>query len=128
MKENLSERFKREIKKNGLTFSKVAEHCNVSKNTAVSWGKGAKIPASALAALMPYGFDVYYILAGRTQDEDQPIMLSPEKVDLVDTYDALSDGGRKRIRKEIDALLNYEIDNGIARYHCRKKPATPPAK
>lgn len=54
------------MKRLRLTFAQVAEIAGVSKNSAVSWGKGSKIPAEALAALVEAGtgFDYQYVITG----------------------------------------------------------------
>lgn len=111
-----------------MTFARVAEICGVSKNTAVSWGQGAKIPAEALAALMREGLDVFYILVGRGQDAPQPVILDPDEVELVHDYRACDLAGRTALRQTATALAASAAAGGTSPTIRRPTPPPDPTK
>lgn len=119
----LFERFAEERKnKLKLSQAEAAKKCGVSREMVGKYERGAAVPGGeVLAAFAEAGADIYYILVGKRQDEDQPEMLNPVEIALLDDYRALSDEGRERVRHETGALLKYEIQLGIARHH-QKKP------
>lgn len=119
--ENIASRFKAEIKRLGLSFAHVADICGVSKNTAVSWGQGAKIPSEALAVLMrKKGLDVFFVLLGRDQNAPSPVLLDRDELMLIDSYRSLSEAGRDKVRAYLTAALDFEVRTDSAK-GVRKK-------
>lgn len=57
-------RFRSERQRLGMTHSEVAKEAGYSRNSVVSWEKGASIPASVLGVMAPHGFDVQFICTG----------------------------------------------------------------
>lgn len=119
--ENVSDRFRGERLRLGLGHAEVAAICGASRRAVINWEKGAKIPAEALAALMPKGMDVIYVLAGRTQDAPQPMLLSPDEADLVTSYRALSEEAQGKVRAYLTAALELGVRKGTARGVRKKK-------
>ncbi len=73
---HLSDRFKQERRRLKLSLARVGEICGVSKNTAISWEHGAKIPAEALALFAQVGADVQFIVTG-VASANPPIPYDP---------------------------------------------------
>ena len=123
-KENdIPERFKEQRRKRSLSHASVAEICGVSKTTVISWEKGSKIPADALAVLMAHGFDPIYILTGHDQNLPQMVMLDPEEVVLVDLFRALSADSKTKLQGYLDGLIDRDVEKGTSpTIRKRKKP------
>lgn len=92
-KENLTMRFKEERLRSGLSHVQTGNLCGVSKNSVIAWEQGAKIPADALMALIPAGFDALYILTGQRSGGTLP----PREAALLDNYRHSDDNGKRTI-------------------------------
>lgn len=70
----------------------------------IAWEKGSKIPAEALAALIPHGLDVWYVLGGRKKGAPQPVVLRPEELEMLLLWRDLTEELRGAVEAQIRAL------------------------
>lgn len=125
---SLSDRFKSELARTGLSYGQVSAITGVSKNSVGSWARGAKIPAEALAALMPHGLDVWYVLGGRRKDAPQPVLLTPEEAVFLDEYRSLSDELREAVRAQVTAWHEKAVRDGAGGVRVRERKPPPESR
>jgi DNA-binding XRE family transcriptional regulator len=99
----ISARFRDERARLDLTQAQVAKAAGVSRNTVVSWEKGAEIPSSALARLSTIGFEPRYILTGLPASSGPEI--TPEEWSVLRSYRSLSEFQQEQARAML-AVLN----------------------
>lgn len=106
--QNLAERFAEERLRLDIGQDELAKICGVSRNTISYYECGRSAPkVDALAAFMRAGADIHYILIGRREGEPQPVMLSPDEIEVVDGYRASDDPGKEQIRLYIGAVATH---------------------
>lgn len=92
-----------------MTHAKVAQLCNVSRNTVMAWEKETSIPADGLAKLYPHGFDPHYVITGvRCPNPEvalgEEVPPNPDEWKVLREYRSLSDVQREQARAMIQVL------------------------
>jgi len=95
-----------------MSHARVAEVCGVSKNTVLAWERGAKIPAEALARLIPHGLDPLFVLAGARAGEPIKIDLLKDELELLEAYRALDEDRKRIARLQLTALAEGSVRGG----------------
>lgn len=107
----IGERLREERTRLGLSQTEVAERCDLTRRTLLSWEKGDQYPnASVLAEMSRLGFDVLYVVTGahlwEAVPEDVGALMSSEEAILLADYRETDDVGKQTIRIVASALRN----------------------
>ncbi len=120
VKKTINSRFAEERRRTGLSHAKIADICGVAKTSVISWEKGTKIPADALATLMDHGMDAFFILAGRKKEGAQSVMLQQDEIEIIDGYRSLNEEDQQWFGLMIDAKVKQSAEKGTNK-NMRKK-------
>lgn len=104
---NLSERFKEERIRLGLSQTDIADKTAVSVKTVGRWEKEIALPSDKLSLLSSAGFDLLYILTG----QHQSMVLNQREMDLIESYRSNDEKCRQVIETMTAMLASNRIED-----------------
>lgn len=98
----ISDRFREERERLGISQKQVAELLGTSLNTVNNWERGVSAcSAEAVSRFGKHGADVLYILTGQHMPK---ATLSPEETSLLDNYNNATEQGKAAARAVLFAV------------------------